>query len=166
MRELLEDTFQYLLEKSMIRNASLILFLIFTFLNTNTCFADFSYSSNDLKRDCEEALKLNADRDAKINNFRVGLCYGYIEGFTGSHTLLAQIRAGVDKPEDVEKNSLFCIQQGISRLEIAMTIVQYLDDHPENLRYSPSQTLMVALMKKFPCESKNQIKTETGSMRK
>lgn len=80
----------------------------------------------------EGVLYPQADRSLKI-----GICMGYTEGVFG--TALQLDKRGVCASEEADSEQL---------IRIAM---KYLENHPEQLHYGASSTILVAFREAFPC---------------
>lgn len=118
-------------------------------------YAGFAYTSKDLKTDCEEAIRLDSDKNASnVNTLRVGSCYGYMDGVIDTQTFFAWVFAGKKGTfEEAKKYFLFCINEGVTRVQIATIVVKYLNDHPDELQHSPASTIIASLMDAYPCKS-------------
>jgi len=68
---------------------------------------------------------------------KIGMCMGYTEGVFG--TALQLDKRSICAPEEVESERL---------VRIAM---KYLENHPEQLHYGASSTILIAFREAFPC---------------
>jgi hypothetical protein len=69
-------------------------------------------------------------------------CYAYIAGVVDALRMLSYKTAG----------GFFCAPQGTECDRYVLVTTDYLSSHPDSLKYSAADEVMLALMQAFPCE--------------
>lgn len=81
------------------------------------------------------------------------ICMGYIAGYEDMHFMATAIEAGLprDYAEIMKKPLYYCIPENAGLRQVAMVVVKYLKEYPEDLN-APAMALVYAAFKKyFPC---------------
>lgn len=130
-------------------------------------------SGDDLEQSCNNFLE-NPDSD------KGSACVAFMQGFLAASgietemyadTLAENSKSGSESYSDraartrlgtlrmmqlndtqVPQEPVYCIDDGISALEVVESIAEYLQGHPETLQLTDSEAVREALIYNYPCE--------------
>ncbi len=92
---------------------------------------------------------LQARDKERTASHEAGRCFGFISGVTDLHDIL--ISEGIVKPS-------YCPPGNVSLIRMVNVVVEYLQQHPEDLHYSASSLVMAAYADAFPCARPHPVK--------
>ncbi|HEY9079669.1 Rap1a/Tai family immunity protein [Magnetovibrio sp.] len=78
-----------------------------------------------------------------VDDVHWGLCVGSI---TAVHDTVMTYQ-GFD-----DMNQLVCTNETTTRGDVVTRVMQYMDDHPEDMEYSLGDVVLAALIEYYPCE--------------
>lgn len=88
-------------------------------------------TGNDLLLSCKAA-----------DTFNQGVCNGYMTGVFDVENAFTE--AGVSK-------RIFCIPAGATAGQLQLVVIQYLEEHPEELHLTAAGLTLLAFQDAFPC---------------
>ena len=101
--------------------------------------ASTTVDGNTLLKECQKAIKLVDDDDAKYGDvYDIGSCTGFIHGLM------------------TVPNTIFCIPVNVSTNQAIRVLVRYLEEHPEVLHLAKGKLALDAFADAFPCHRQSE----------
>jgi hypothetical protein len=97
------------------------------------------FSGKQLLHSCKCFIK---DIENNEQNTESAICNLYVNARPDTHNSSAKNGA---------IQSLFCPAENVTNIQVARTLVKYLEEHPENLHYDAEGLTITAYHKAFPC---------------
>lgn len=112
---------------------------------------------NSLLSVCENAIVDDYRTLPKTGQADGLLCYGYISGFNDGHRMMAvwsalkHAESKNNLPSEIETEPRYCHPENMAKKQILSIVVQYLQEHRENLHEESYVLIGDALQDAFPC---------------
>jgi hypothetical protein len=113
---------------------------------------------NELLTQCKKTISAYEDADSKLSSdLAVAIsCDSYIRGFNDAHSMFVNIlvvRKHGDKWTETnwKAESLYCLSDDVSPVQMIRVVVQYLEKNPNKLHYRAKILIPAALQEAFPC---------------
>ncbi|MFN3580007.1 MAG: Rap1a/Tai family immunity protein [Pseudomonas sp.] len=98
---------------------------------------------HDLLNNCQKFIdQENGVELDQVGDIKAAKCLAFISGFGGADSLSPLTRNG---------QRMFCMPNGISRVEVAKTTVAWMEENEEALDYGDHEVLAIANIVNFPC---------------
>lgn len=105
----------------------------------------FQVNGSMLQSMCRDAIRsLNGESIQRVSLVRAGKCSGYVAGAMDSRFAW----------EEVAKQKLFCMPEGVSGEQPIRIVAKYLEQHPDELHLPAATLVIFAFVGAFPCPAK------------
>ena len=125
---------------------SIFLFVLLSFSTAGNAAEDI-LSGSTLLKNCKSYLKVSGGSSNSDIILGAGLCLGTVRGIIDAGAVFDTFadQAGNPRP------NVFCVPESVSTDRGVRVVIQYLEEHPEDLHQRGTTLTVLALKQAFPC---------------